>query len=561
MAIYIVVKIIIIKKNNTRGYFMKQKKTVTLYSEKLSDIDYYRMDKLFVRYGNCRDYFLKSLCTFNSMVIILHWQKIRNQVRKNEKKIIEARKKHPRSKLAHQRLLSEKYRFPGRYWVEALQEACATLNSIWECMAYIEKGLIIKNKNLTDDMKQYLFYVLKARIIWQAILLKKESSYKGPKNYLKLRNRLTDKELKYCFTYLRRITRSHRSKPRVKSNRSIWCDDPMYSMIKKDKNKVEFRFMSQKKEKRFCVDLTSPYCYSKKGDIRIILDRDKHRIEVHKLIYVNTKINNYKPKVEGGDKGNHAIISMSSGNEYGINYNKITNKEALRVLHRRYHRTKYFKKDKSFKKKIKELKEEQKKHVLSKQKQKTLYNLQSKHQSLQVHHLGTLNGNRHHNKFVAHSASFVNKSLRQMIRKEQITFLAKEDLTFVTVTKKANTFLTKLMRIYWSFWNKGYINERIEYLCDFYGIKYQDVNAAYTSQYCPHCHCKILYRFGRHKEFARCPICGIINANTIAGENIKSRLYDKEITLSTPHKEVKKIMDKRMSQAGQAFQKQYADVY
>ncbi|SDA71679.1 transposase, IS605 OrfB family, central region, partial [Lactobacillus kefiranofaciens] len=98
-----------------------------------------------------------------------------------------------------------------------------------------------------------------------------------------------------------------------------------------------------------------------------------------------------------------------------------------------------------------------------------------------------------------------------------------------------------------SSWTKGVLNERLEYYCQQYGIDFKDVNPAYTSQYCPNCGRHFIVRFGKHNEKTLCPNCGEMDCNIAASKNILARATDKEITLYTPYKKVKAILDQRIA--------------
>lgn len=88
---------------------------------------------------------------------------------------------------------------------------------------------------------------------------------------------------------------------------------------------------------------------------------------------------------------------------------------------------------------------------------------------------------------------------------------------------------------------------RVEYYCQQYGIDFKDVNPAYTSQYCPNCGQHFTVRFGKHNEKTLCPNCGEMDCNIAASKNILARATDKEITLYTPYKKVKAILDQRIA--------------
>ncbi|MCD5518906.1 transposase, partial [Lactobacillus delbrueckii subsp. sunkii] len=76
--------------------------------------------------------------------------------------------------------------------------------------------------------------------------------------------------------------------------------------------------------KQFSVEMTSPWSYPRTGDITVVLDRIKQRLEVHKLISSKCYSTDSK-KAIGIDKGLATLLSCSSGNEYGENFSKLAN--------------------------------------------------------------------------------------------------------------------------------------------------------------------------------------------------------------------------------------------
>ncbi|MDA3795518.1 transposase, partial [Lactobacillus delbrueckii] len=77
-----------------------------------------------------------------------------------------------------------------------------------------------------------------------------------------------------------------------------------------------FSFSSDVPRKQFSVEMTSPWSYPRTGDITVVLDRIKQRLEVHKLIS-SKRYSNDSKKAIGIDKGLATLLSCSSGNEYG----------------------------------------------------------------------------------------------------------------------------------------------------------------------------------------------------------------------------------------------------
>ena len=92
-------------------------------------------------------------------------------------------------------------------------------------------------------------------------------------------------------------------------------------------------------------------------------------------------------------------------------------------------------------------------------------------------------------------------------------------------------------------WVKGKINKRLEYKAGCWGTTMTVVNPAYTSQYCHICGQHV----DRNNDIVKCSNCGKLDANINAAKNILNRKLDKEITLFTPYKKVKEILDKRVT--------------
>ncbi|MCT2877365.1 transposase, partial [Lactobacillus delbrueckii] len=92
--------------------------------------------------------------------------------------------------------------------------------------------------------------------------------------------KLTDKQIKQAHSYLRRITyRYHyRARKSGKLSSSMKCD------LNWAFEGNTFSFSSDMPRKQFSVEMTSPWSYPRTGDITVVLDRIKQRLEVHKLI-------------------------------------------------------------------------------------------------------------------------------------------------------------------------------------------------------------------------------------------------------------------------------------
>lgn len=466
-------------------------KTVKGYSNKLDERAYTQLNQLFIDYGRCRSMFFNEYCGIRHLDQ-LSFRKLRNQIRKK-----------------HKNLYAKRYHFLGRHWVYALFDSCGNIQSMWSNLANRLRKVIQGNSNIDEDEQHFLYYCLCFPSLWQGILLytfERGLPKKYQIQYRVLKDKLTIKQFKHACSYLRRITRRYKAYPYKNNhhNRSITYDENMYRF-----SKGYFRFSSNKAHQVFKVKLTSSWHYKQTGNLQIILDRSKKRIEIHKLIQTHTKSINNKPNVLGIDKGLHNLISCSSDHEYGLNFSNLTYSEVERLAKYNTERNKYFN---------------------------------------QGQKIGSKTYHKRHNKFKAHLISIINQAIYQMIKQEKPTLIIKEDLTFTKekLPKTKNKNLAK-MRRQLSSWTKGVLDKRIEYLANKYNIQTKDINPAYTSQYCPTCGRHFLERTGKHKEIAICPKCSQVNCNTAAAKNIKNRYYDKEITSYTPYKKVKAILDSRIS--------------
>lgn len=516
----------------------KLKKTVRAYSEKIADEEFAQMSDFFERYGRCRHYFLNRYCGINSMLAVDNWRALRNEVRKWDKQ--GTTKKNPKG------ILEKRYNFQTKHWVNALREACANLKSMWSNLANRLAKLIQSNENLNSDQRHLLLFVLKFKSAWQAVLL--HQSFEVPEKYrlalAEIQEKLTDADRHQAYSYLRRITyRYHyRARKSYKAGSSMLCD------LNWSFTDNTFSFSSDKPRKQYTVRVTSKWCYPTDGDITVVLDRSKHRLEVHKLIKSKQYANRSRKKI-GIDKGLATMVSVNTGNEFGQNFSKLANGIVDKYSKRNANRQPYMSLRYVLNKQILALtsSDQPLSKANKKRKKKLIYQLKN----LEENNIGKKTLDRSYHSAQEAVNSFINHALNQLIETEQPKVIVKEDLTFVKekANKSDKDRFSRKMRKRLNSWTKGRLDDRLEYLSDKYSIKTQDVNPAYTSQYCPNCGQHFEERYGAHHELTRCKKCGVMNANIAAAKNILSRLTDEEITLFTPYKEVKQILDSRITPA------------
>lgn len=472
-------------------------KTVKGYSLPLTPQEYEQLDQLCINYGKCRQMFFNQYCGINSLDKIRQYRKLRNEVRHS----------------GYGKKLTKRYHFLGKFWVRSLQEACTNVASMWSNLANRLRKLIQNNNDLTEEERHWLYFVLKNESIWQAILQFKvhfvsELSKSKQRAYLRITDQFSDRQLKHLSSYLRRITRRLKPKPRKanSANRSMSYEEDMYNI--KDMRTLEIS--SSVFGKRIKLKLTSDWHYKTTGNVQIILDRDKNRVEIHKLIQTHTSTRYWGTVPTGADKGLYTPISSSSGKEYGRGFSALSNKQA---------------------------------DILAKKNAE-----RNKHRDSITHKVsGSKHYNKQHNRYKERMKAKINQAVIQFLTEEKPSILVKEDLTWTKdkLPKVHNKYIARSRRRLGS-WIKGYLDERLEYYCHKFNIPIQDINPAYTSQYCPYCGHKFDKRVGNHHEWVHCVNCGWLPANTTAAKSILKRKNDPEISLYTPYKKVKKILDSRI---------------
>ncbi|MCD5502706.1 transposase, partial [Lactobacillus delbrueckii subsp. lactis] len=356
--------------------------------------------------------------------------------------------------------------------------------------------------------------------------------------------KLTDKQIKQAHSYLRRITyRYHyRARKSGKLGSSMMCD------LNWAFEGNTFSFSSDMPRKQFSVEMTSPWNYPRTGDITVVLDRIKQRLEVHKLIS-SKRYSNDSKKAIGIDKGLATLLSSSSGNEYGKNFSKLTNTIVDKYGKRNANRQPYMNLRWQLNQQLELL--EKANQPLSKTALRKKRKLLGKLKNLEQNNIGRKSYDKSYRSAQETIRSFISCAINRMIEKEHPVVIAKEDLTFVKEkgVKSDNSRFARKMRKRLNSWTKGQLDERIVYLSSKNSIETHDVNPAYASQYCPICGQHFEERYGSHHELTKCKKCGKMNANIAAAKNILSRLTDEEITLYTPYKRVKEILASRIKEA------------
>lgn len=516
-----------------------------------------QMVSLAEAYSDCMDLFYSRFSGINSMCIIQKKNKLRDAIRQEQKGIPAARAQGTGN---GRKTLTEQFGFQDRHWVMALFDACTNIDSAWSSLAEKIKERLRDNADLSKDERMLCCYTVSARPYWQAVLLEKPFPGKVTAKFKELLGKVDPGRLHYLRSMLRRVTRSLKAKiPRTRKRRSMALDQEMYSITEDRKKGVYYlEFVSQERGRRFKVQLRGAYTWKKKGNIRLVLDRDTRTATVHKLIQAKCRPAAAKgPTAKGIDKGYHTLLSCSDDREYGIGVGPLMTAEAQRLDKRNTARNPYIQKKKGLDALSAEIRSSG--DVPQAERDKWAAAIEKEAAHLEKHNLGNKKYNRQRRRGMGPIISVTNHSIYTMVRISRPTLAVKEKLSLIPrgpgkkgrkgqAKRRGKDFNRRM-----SNWISGFLDKRIEYIMAFYRGKTEDVNAAYTSQYCPCCGARIT-RKGKHSEVSVCPSCGEGNANTGAAKVILSRYRDPEITLYTPYREVGRIMDRRYAEKCKAAQ-------
>ncbi|PAB60543.1 RNA-guided endonuclease TnpB family protein [Anaeromicrobium sediminis] len=458
-------------------------KTVKQYSK---EIDLEELQYIANQYKNVKNYVYSRYSGVNSILILPKYRK-------------EIRDVWVKSKFA------EQWKLPARYWKQALDEAIANIKTEWSNIKNRIKICVNNNENLSNEEKYYIRYILKADKLYQDVL-----TYKS----IHIPKKFEDKKLnfKYLNNMIRRLTRRYKkSIPYSRECKSFMIDAQMYSYQMK-KDMLYINIMTAKRGKRLCIELTDKQVHS--GNLRVVLD--DRRIQVHKGLQTQVKENN-NSNIIGIDKGYKYLFAVSSGKFYGEKLNKFLNSETERLNKVNKQRNRFWALYKS--------------HLEEGNVKKA--------NAIKENNLGKVKYNHNKLKHNQTVKAYINHSLNELIKNETPKEIVMEKLDFVSWNDRyPKSIKRKLSR-----WIKGYIRDRLEYKCDLNRVKYTYVNPAYTSKVCNMCG-----EFGKRRgDVFKCPKCGEIHADSNASINILNRNYDKEISLYTPYKKVKEILEKRVS--------------
>lgn len=474
------------KKKKTKPLLKKRiKRTMKQYAFYTNELDLETIEELTKRIRHARNYMYSRLAGVNSYLALQDVKSIRNEWVKDKE-------------------LVKQMKLPARFWKITLEEVVSNLKSLWTNTCNKIKQVAKENPHLTEDEQFYIRYVCSVPSLFGLILLNK--SIILPRKIEKLVVRE-----KYIYNLIRRYARRYQGKTPYSHSSTFQLDADMYE-YKEENGLMYIEISTHIKHHRIRLRCSNQNTYKK--NIRVTINKDvftlTHMVETkQKQIWKEENI-------VGVDKGYKTLLVSSSGNSYGEKLHIYLSKETERLNEVNVKRNPYYAVVRTLEEKgEKEKAERIRQNNLGKKK---YYQNKRKHDDT--------------------VKSYINQELNRFIQTELPSNIGIEHLTFASWDDK----LPKHVKRKLSRWIKGYVDERLTFKCDVNGIEYEYVNPAYTSQECHQCGC-----LGERKtqETFICQMCGTFHADENASKVIKKRLDNPNITLYTPYKKVKEMLEKR----------------
>ena len=398
----------------------------------------------------------------------------------------------------------------GHYLQRCLNASLGNIKSMWSNTLRLIKSNINANNNLTEEEKHFLYIVIKSRAFVDYVINTNKSFdfLLENKYFSKWKNNNKDFKIKEkkLRQYLRKQIR--KMKPSISNSKKedyFKIDKTLYNF--KD-NKL---YISNPKKRRQRIELISKNTKQYQTEATVKIDENKIRIgfpiKVKQKALKNNEINEI-----GIDKGFIDLITTSNNKIYGHRYcDEIkghTDKYLLTQKERGRYWTLYYK-------------------------YKTIN--PEKAERIKKNNLGYIKFNKNKKLTKETKKKFINEAINRFIKEEKPTEIIVEDLSWTKKSKKKRYRLGFDL----STWDKGYLQDRIEFKAYEKNITIIIVNPAYTSQICSCCY-KLGKRVGKTFE---CNSCNqVLDADYNAAINIKKRKENASITTYMKPKKVLEIL-------------------
>ncbi len=286
-------------------------------------------------------------------------------------------------------------------------------------------------------------------------------------------------------------------------------DACMYEIVTHN-GRQYIKLMGLKPRQRMVIPLTGSTPI--RGNIRVVLDFENERIEVHYTATVKA-MPRLTGEVCGLDAGVREVFTDDLGNQYGVGFGQTLGEISQKLNDKGRKRNKL--------------------HQLAKKAQAK--GNWRKAKRIKKFNLGQQKLNRTRRKSRAELARQINTAVNQVLKKRHPSVMVTEKLDIRGKAKSKR--VSRLV----SLWTRSILKDRVEFMASARGSRREQVNPAYSSQMCPIC--GYVQRDNRNGDMFQCIRCKHADhADRVAAKNLKARKDDPEIFLYTPKERVKAIL-------------------
>ena len=407
------------------------------------------------------------------------------------------------------RCVKGKYANPNglqaRQWKIAQKSAYQTIDRNWNALCTALKPMIAAHKKVWSDEQMHYAY-------WLVYSAKRLVALMDDRAPLPEKFEVSIAERKQVRNYIRRVVRRWQNKkPRARLMRSFELDADMYSLVENGTTQY-VKIMGLTAGKRTVVPLTG--CSNFSGNVKVVLDHKKQRIEVHTIGEIDEIVVLNDGNIVALDAGISEVFTGNDGTAYEPTFGKTIKKFSDRLNETGKARNKL--------------------HALKK--------VSDKHKAHRIRkfNLGKQKLNDWKRKGKIQVEQHISQAIHLVVDEHHPATIVTERLD-IRGKAKSNG-MSRLV----SYWMRGSLKERLEFLALVEGFHHKQVNPAYTSQMCPTC--LFVHKNNRRGDIFQCLNCGHTDyADWIAANNLLARCHDKEITIYTPKSVLKNILQRRFS--------------
>ncbi|MCQ3972534.1 MAG: transposase, partial [Anaerolineae bacterium] len=407
-------------------------------------------------------------------------------------------------------LVKEGYASPnglqGRMWKMALKDAYETLLKNWAALAAEIKPRIFAHPGWSESQQHYAYWLLKSPQQLAQVAIGRAPL---PGHF-----RIDLKERKTVQNYLRRVIRRDKgSHPSVRKARSFALDTNMYRVF--EKNGTQYiAVMSLVPQQRIVIPLTGHSAI--RGNLRLVLDEDEQRVEVHYAAAVPGAVQTEADATEetlpldpaeicGLDAGLSEVFTDEAGQRYGEAFGPFLKQASQAINDKGRKRNKLY-------------------QIAKKARERGDH---AKARRIQKYNLGRKKLRRQARKRRAEMSRQINTAVNQVLKKRQPELIITEKLDLRSPAPSKDIS----RRV--SLWARRVLKERVDFKASAAGCRRKQVNPAYSSQTCPSC--GYVHRDNRRGDTFQCQQCRHTgDSDQVAASNHKARVNDPDIRLFTP---------------------------